>query len=207
MARKPSVKVVEATAEVIAPPPKPEAAKNLDEAIDGKLTFDLPGPPPSPALDGLRAVIEAVVQGKDLLQHAKEIERLVMGQETRANLVDSLIATADYERLMGFLTARRTLEFSLLGALNSGQLSPPEQLALLNYLNTETRNIEGKIKAGTTEMKDVMGLLLKLDASTAAGEASIAERVKLTTPQGREIVRRVLHRLGKATRKPRAKAQ
>lgn len=154
----------------------------------------------SPALLALETLTNALNRGEDLGERAKEIERLVMGQAERAEVVDSLLSTHDYTRLVAFMKAQAKVEGELLAALMNGGLTPADQIAMLEYIRTETKHLENKVRGQTTTIRDVAQLLSKLDQAAAGRGDLVAKQLAGTTSQGREIIRRLATKLHAAAK-------
>lgn len=152
-----------------------------------------------PALAALRVVIDGIQSGKSIQNSASEIARLVNNQESRADLIDTLILTHEYDRLMKFLTARKRVEDVMLTAASSGRMSPTEAMAFMAMMSPEIKAMMARVKSSTAAGKDVFSLLSKVDFVLQQDEAALAEKFKHTTPQARELARRITHKLQKAT--------
>lgn len=157
-------------------------------------------PPVPPTLSALRVVVDAIVNGTPLIEHRDLIERLIHSQENRAEMIDSLLLTHDYTRLLAFVSMQHKIEADLLESAQNNALSAAEKMALLRYCNEESKYLGTKVKAGSTSIKDIMGLLAKMDFATQVNEDALRKRLLTTTPQGREIIRRIGHRLSKLGR-------
>ncbi len=177
--RQPPADVV---AEVVAPP----ATGSTEEEADA-------------VLDSLSEVVDSVVQGR-AVGNRETVARLIHEQERRSEIIASLLLTHDQERLVRFLRMRKKLEGDLAAALETNNLSNADKVAFLNYINTESRHMEGNIKAGGAGLKDIIGMLVKLDYALAQGDAGLRTRLMSTTPQAREVVRKLAYRLARGAR-------
>ena len=65
-------------------------------------------------------------------------------------------------------------------------------------LEREARN---RIKSGALPINDLLGQIQKMDSTLAVDEEALRSKFSKTTPQGREVVRKLALRLGKATRR------
>ena len=151
----------------------------------------------SSVLDALNAVVKNITSGGDLTAHRSNIERLVCSQEQRATMIDNLLLTHDYERLVEFVKTRQKLENFLLGCANRDDLSPAESLAFLRYVGDESKYLTGRIKAGSSSINDIVSLMSKIDYTIQVDEGNLMKRLANTSPQGREIIRRVAFKLAK----------
>lgn len=182
-----------------APPatPEPPAAEATAELVAP------PAPGADTVLDALASIVNSVVTGTPFEQ-GNTVARLVHEQEQRAELISSLLLTHDQERLVRFLRMRKKLEGDLEVALNTGILSNADKVAFLNYLNSESRQMENNVRAGSAGLKDVIGMLVKLDYSMSQGDGVLRQRLAATSPQAREVVRKLAYRIGRATRAERS---
>jgi hypothetical protein len=145
-------------------------------------------------------VVDSIKSGKSITDSHVQIASLINNQEERAKLLDTLLLTHDYDRLVNFLYARKQLEQLLLSAAMRGDLTPTEQLAFMTIVLKETETISQRIRAGANSEKDIMSLLNKVDYTMQVSESDSLKKFKDTTPQGREIIRRLAHRLSKLQR-------
>jgi hypothetical protein len=154
----------------------------------------------SPALVALRNVVTAINTGTSLDTHQTAIASLIHAQDKRAELVDTLLLTNDYERAVNFAEARAHLEKTLLAAVYREDLTPSERLLLLDRVTAQEQQARNRIKGGAFNNKDLVSLLEKVDFATQDAEGVLAAKFAGTTPAGREIIRKVATRLGKNLR-------
>ena len=157
-------------------------------------------------LDTLASVIDSVVNGTTF-QRGETVARLVHEQEQRAELISSLLLTHDQQRLVQFMRMRKKLEADLETALSSDALTNADKVAFLNYINAESRHMENNIKAGSAGLKDVIGMLTKLDYVMSQGDATLRNRLAATSPQAREVVRKLAYRIGRSARDGRGESR
>lgn len=129
----------------------------------------------------------------------EDLTRLISGQEERADLLNNLLVLHDADRLPAYLKARRVIENYLLVCTERADLTAVEALAFLKIIQTEVEAITTRIRSGTTPVKDVEHLIEKADFVNKLDEAELARRFKATSPQGREILRKISYRLLKST--------
>ena len=157
--------------------------------------------PKDPAIEAMEQIVANIQQGKDIKDSFAQIARLTHNQDSRAEIFSSLSLTHDYSRYTAFLNARRRVELVLLAIAGQGKLTPGDALALLAYLNEGIHTIEGKIKSSSLGGKDIAGLLGKIDYLMSTQEVALQKKMADTTPQNREIMRRVSHKLQKMASK------
>jgi hypothetical protein len=76
-------------------------------------------------------------------------------------------------------------------------LSTAELMAMITMIGEGAAKLESRVQAGASNVSDVMALLNKADYALHLHEDEVKERFKHTTHTGREIVRRVIHKLQK----------
>ena len=157
---------------------------------------------PEVVLRVLEGVVNDIITGGDLSRRKDEIERLTTGQEERADLIDNLTLTHDYTRLLRFLKAQAKLETFVLTAMDRDELTPVESLAFLKYISEEKKHLEGRVKAGSTSIKDFVQLINKINYTVQISQRDLEKKLKGTSPQGREIIRRAAYRIRKLAGHP-----
>lgn len=153
---------------------------------------------PSPVFKALRHVIHAIHTGTGI--DGRLVGSLIHSQDKRAQLVDQLLLTRDYERATALAEARASLEAGLIKSCQDPKLSLSVRLLLLEQVTGLEDAARKRIKGGSINIQDLEALLEKVNYATEAGEADLATKFANTTPQGREIIRKVVTRLGKAVR-------
>lgn len=153
-------------------------------------------------LDVLESVVDGILTGRSLERQRGQISRYISNQEARAELIANLVQTDDYRRLVRLLRARGKLEQSLLSAMERHDLNPSEMLALHQVASHEVAVTSKGVLANANNVNDVIGLLEKADAAFSDQEEFLAKKFAKTTPQGREVIRRLAHRLSKLNKKP-----
>lgn len=174
------------------------AAKVMREVVSRHLD-ETGGADPKidPVLAVLERVIDGIKTGTDISGAQQEVAKLVTNQESRSELIDSLMMAHDYNRLLKYAQARDHVETLLLDASRRGDLTPTEALAFMSIITAESKVIQARVKSGATDVKDVIALLEKADYTVTNAQVDLAKKFANTSPQGREIVRRLVHRLGK----------
>lgn len=145
----------------------------------------------------LDTVVSGIKNGTDISANQEEISKLILNQESRAELIDNILLTHDYDRLVKYVRARKVLEDFLLLSCQRGDLSATEALAFMKIVMSESETLQNRIKAGATSVKDILGLVNKADFALQVKETELSKKFEKTSPQGREIIRRLAHRLNK----------
>lgn len=174
-----------------------------DRTVPPDLTVPPPEPQVQPQADKPLLVIEQVVgaikDGRDLSSMKEDVLRLVSNQEDRAQLISNLLMTHDYTRMAKYAKAREKLENVVLEAIEQRQLTPTQTIAFLKLVMEESEVISARIRNGATTVKDLVSLLNRADYAMQLSDAELHKKFEGTTPQGREIIRRLMGRLNKAT--------
>ena len=174
-------------------------APEFDEQVQDQLVE--PDELADSAVDALEAVVLSVVQSKELRGLRDKIEALVHGSASRADIASGLIDANNLSRLAKHAAARRNLERIILAEANKPEMDLGKAAVLFKLVNEVTTDLEGTVKTRTTEIKDVAGALGKADAVLSSSRADALKKFATTTPQGREIIRRLSHTVNKAARK------
>lgn len=148
-----------------------------------------------PALDLLQQIVNGFQSGKSIASLGDKLSQLTNNQEQRSELISALVTSHDYSRLVKYMAVRSHLEDELLASACRDDLSPAERIMMLKLVGDETGQLEQKIQASSTGIKDMMSLMNKVDYTLQVGEHNLRSQYAKTTPQGREIVRRLALRL------------
>lgn len=153
-----------------------------------------------PLLGTLEKVIEGIMTGQSLAPQQDKIKQYIHNQQERADLITNLLLTKDYQRLVKHIRVRDMLEDRLLSAAQRGDLNTSELMALSQMINEQSSKLENRVQAGASSASDVMTLLNKADYHLHLHENNMKAKFKNTSATGREIVRRVLHKLHKVNK-------
>lgn len=182
---------------------KAEVTEVLDESCN-VVDKDLPSlssilNEKDPTLEVLNTVVQGIKNGTDLAPVYTQIARLINNQEERATLVNNLSLTHEYERKIEYMKARWALERYMFQLIATGKLKPHECMAFMRLIQEEEKVIDSTVKAGGTSPNDIMTMLNKVDFTFQMKQEELENKFKNTTPQGREIVRRLSYKLLKAS--------
>ena len=182
----------------------PQVAKTVCEFVTRELklspeNFDGITDISDPALEALDQLVDAINNnsGKLSEKQIKKMAPLIYEQEKRAEIVDQLVLTHEYTRLSKFLKTRAVLEAVLIQAAQTGSLTPAESIAVLGMLTSEIKSMSARVKSGSASMKDLMTLLEKVDYTIKEREEGQSQQFSGTTPQEREITRRLAYKVSK----------
>lgn len=153
-------------------------------------------------LGTLTKVVDSIKTGETITEETRDsVTKLISNQEDRAELIQNLLLTHQYDRLVRYTKIRDHLERIMLTCAKRGDLSAAEALAFMKITMDQTDSISSEVKAGATSVQDLMGMLNKVDFAVQASEKELEKKFANTSPQGREIVRRLATRLSKAAGK------
>lgn len=152
-------------------------------------------------MDVLGKVVDSFINGGTLENLEPEIQQLVDRQEDRARLISALMQTNDYRRLVKLAKVRDKLEDRMLEVAGSDDLSAEETLAFTVHVGTETEKLQSSIQVQGSDLKDLVNMLQTMDSTLQNKHKLLEVRLKNTSPQAREIIRRVAYGLGKAAGK------
>jgi|KBSSwiStaDraftv2_1062776.scaffolds.fasta_scaffold00022_321 methyl-accepting chemotaxis protein len=152
-----------------------------------------------PILDVLDNVVEGILKGESLEKHHDQIRKYILNQQDRSELIANLLLTKDYRRLVSFVKVRDVLEQRLLEAATRADLNISEMMAMMTIVNAGADKLSNKVEAGASNISDVIALMTKVDYTLQENDSKMKEKLKKTSPSGREIVRRVIHKLKKVS--------
>jgi hypothetical protein len=145
----------------------------------------------------LQDIVGTFQTGGDISEYKEQVQKLIHNQAERADLVDNVLMTIDYERLGNAMASKIKLEMIIHAAIASGQISTIEAIALFPIVSKEAESLLKRVKLGTSEVKDVSKLVEKVNSIAEDGNAEILKQFANTSPQNREIMRRMAHKFGK----------
>ena len=94
------------------------------------------------------------------------------------------------------LKVRAKVTNKLIKCAERDDLTPAEALACHKIFGDEITSIRSYLKDYSAgPLKDVEGLLEKIDFNDSSNLRELAKKFEKTTPQGRELIRRLLHEI------------
>lgn len=186
------------------PLPEPERpAKAITVTVETPAQFQSAQIPSRPEIDvigTMRKLVDGILTGDSLDDERRTITRFIANQEERAQVFSNLRLTHEFDRLTRKLSLREHLERQLHSAALRGDLNPSELLALMMQVNADIESATRLVRGRAQTTEDVTGLLEKVDARLQAEQEALANSdYAKRTPYGREIARRLLHKLQKLT--------
>lgn len=165
--------------------------RHMIDVLNGQ--EEAPSMEPDASLTVLNNLVHAFSSGEALDKIKPDIDRLTMAQDDRMTLVNSLTTQHSLIRMARLMMARDRLERFMLASVERSDLTPSEALLFLKMIQTDMSEIQDQIKP--TPIKDSKGLVDKVDYAQKKAIATTLSRYDNTSPQGREIIRKVIHGL------------
>jgi hypothetical protein len=151
-----------------------------------------------PVYQVLRQIVGGIEDGKDIRESYPLIGRLIHNQEPRSNVVNQLLLTNDFRRVTELSAARDHLEQELMAGAYRQDLTAAERLVLLKMLQEQLKTAESRLAAGAQPVQDLIGLMQKINFATQGDENALRQRFSQTSPQGREIIRKLVTTMRRA---------
>lgn len=152
-----------------------------------------------PIINVLDDVVEGILKGDSLEKYHDQIRKYILNQQDRSELIANLLLTKDYRRLVSFVKVRDILEGRLLEAATRSDLNISEIMAMMTIIGAQADKLSSKVEAGASNISDVLALMTKVDYTLQENDTKLKEKLKGTSASGREIVRRVIHKLKKVS--------
>lgn len=153
----------------------------------------------------LGRVIQDLKEGKSVSDLEGQLNRFVSEQDSRLQLVATLMTAHQLDRLQLYMNDRWKLERFLHERLNSGALSATEALSYYNIIRQELVVISAELRKPASPVEDVGKVLDRVDYTRSEEERAGLEHFEGTTSQGLEVIRRLTHKVQKVSRKVRQK--
>lgn len=150
-----------------------------------------PLPPISPTIIGLENVMTAIATGADVGRFKENIEQVVSNQPEKGELLKSYLNQADREALVDGVVMRASSLRVIKQASARADISISEALVIWRLSN----DLIDRLKRGVGEdEKPVDGehVVGKIDYSKLKAERETKQRWEGTTPQGRELIRKIV---------------
>lgn len=146
----------------------------------------------------MREIVAGIEEGKDIRETYSAIGRLIHNNEQRANVINQLLMTNDFRRATELTEARDQLEFELIQAAKRNDLTAEERLVLMKMLDEQLKMVSGRLAAGAQPVQDLIGLMQKINFAAQHDDRALQQRFAQTSPQGREIIRKLVTTMGRA---------
>ena len=157
---------------------------------------------PDPVLSLLESVVGLIRDGENVDKYRERLVTLLSGEKQMAELNEVPLRIHDRHRLVRLIQAQDYLEGFILKCVYRHDLKPGEGLAAAQMLGKEADAIRARLKDPVNlTATEVEKLIVQINPSDILNEKELAERWAGTSPQGREIMRRVAHAIMKAQKK------
>ena len=151
-------------------------------------------------LQSFAAVSRKLHAGEDLGPLKEEIVKMLYGLNEKIALSEGIMALCQSHRMVALVQAQSNVTDYLILCAQRNDLTPTEALAFFKLFGDEIASIRKMLdNFDGSQLRNVESLLSKADLTVLQKGKELRERFKGTSPQGREIVRRLYeHLLDKA---------
>ena len=147
-------------------------------------------------LNIFQGVSENLLMGSNLGPLQADFVKLFSSLEEKNALCEAMLILYEKQRLFPLLKARAQVTAYLIKCAQRNDLTPAEALAFYKIFGDESASIRKSMKDFSAgPLKDVEALLEKIDFDESGNLSALAKKFEDTTPQGREIIRRVMYTL------------
>jgi len=161
-----------------------------------QLVDDAQSPPPatstSPALALLAKLQQRKDKGESLAPLQAEVARVTQGQEIENQVTKAVFDSHVNRKVLTWMIADEEIDAFLLRCFKRGDLTPTEAIVLkklsMSQLAATAEDLRKNLKEG---MAFNPSDILKMDYSLQIQEHTMAKQFAGTTPQGREIIRKI----------------
>jgi hypothetical protein len=182
--------------------------RQLADEIASKVELDTD----SPIITAMRQFVDATRDGKPLGPVKAAIQRHATSHAQKLQVMEVLYTTRQMEIMMESLENDQHLRRFLNRCMRRGDLRPAEALVLFRYnysqvveITADLRKKIGHAAAENSDLATVTASVDKLDMTLKETENSIQRDFAQTTPQEREIMRKLIFRARRKLKKGEAK--
>ncbi len=152
-------------------------------------------PTGSPALDLAQEIIQRYSKGLDMTDLRERVNMLAANSQEKAELLTSVLAEDDNQTLVELRTDERYVYNILRQAYYGGQLSATDSITVHAYLQNLLAKVQRRVEDKSTGLsKNVLEIVDKTNYSQVAVQKDLQKKFENTTPQGREILRKLAFR-------------
>lgn len=192
--------VIAQVADPIVPPRNPDDV--VHNIVVRQLADDIASPPAASdeesALSMLSQVMQARKEGKSLEAFKHDLARLLQNTDELYKLVWHLYRRHRCDQLLDWLTADDAITKFLTRCFRRGDLTPTEALVLKRMSTSAIKELVDEYRTAMSESETLSShgessdLLSKLDVTLKLEDKNTHSILTKTTPQGREIVRKLV---------------
>ncbi len=187
---------------------EPVIPRNADDIVHNvairQLMDDQAQPPPAReqnhVLGVMRGIVDRAREGRSMAEYKPLIEKYTQANSELAQVLGHLFLRYKNDAMVNWLETEERLETFLRRCMARGDLSPAEALVFLKMSKDEIRysaeQLKEQIEHGVPDL-DAQSVVTKLDYTLALTEREAMKGFEKTTPQGREIVRKLVLRARK----------
>lgn len=150
-------------------------------------------------------VVSFIQSGRSLKELDSELVPLLSEQQSKSNILQAMMYNHQMERVALHWSARWDLERSLWEDLRAQKLTPREKIALLELSTKEADKAAEYINKANDEFKPMSEVEPTIEKagkhSASKAAADKKKEFEGTTPQGREIIRRMTFKAKQAADK------
>ena len=216
----------EAVEEAVVPPPRQERRLNFPDPeqvlapeAEGKgkdkdlidnlfaAAFDrwLKKEEANKGVAAIAQVVSFIQSGRSLKELDAELVPLLSEQQSKSNILQATMYNHQMERVALHWSARWDLERSLWEDLRAQKLTPREKIALLELSTREAKEAAAYINDANADFKPMSEVEPTIEKagkhSASKAAADKKKEFEGTTPQGREIIRRMTFKAKQAAEK------
>lgn len=149
----------------------------------------------NPILGTMRQVITAARDGKTMAPLQPLIERYTQANNDMAQVLGHMFLRYKNDQLVTWMETEEQLETFLQRCMRRGDLTPAEALVFLKLCKDEigknVKSLQEQLEKGVPQL-DATAATTKMDYTYQITEREAMKGFEQTTPQGREIVRKLV---------------
>jgi hypothetical protein len=162
-------------------------------ALDPKIP---PPEPPSVVNEHLKHALNAFITGESIEKAVPFLKLIATGVLEKVDIVKTLKLYSDLEAVQTYLTVRDRSLRAINNASTYGKISTSESIVLWRTVNEDLPKLMDSIDSNAKAV-DINSTLEKADSARKVSDEESKKMWEGTTPQGREIIRKTLHKLQK----------
>ena len=127
---------------------------------------------------------------------------MLHGLDQKLSIHKAILALYQSDRMISLVKAQAKVTGYLITCAQRKDLTPAESLAFFKIFGDEITSIRKTLdEVDRDQLKDIEGLLKKTDFNALKDQRKLEKRFAGTTPQGRDVIRKLVHTLLKAAEK------
>jgi len=158
------------------------------------LTSSEPLEPLSPTVTGLKGLVSAMSENRDIAPYKEHIQQIAANQPEKGDVVRAYVNQADHELLADMVEMRANAVRHIKRATRQNEVSVSEALVVWRMANDNIPALTKGLSENDRAV-DTTTVIEKIDYRRQQVERSVQKRWEGTTPQGRELIRKKLWEL------------